>query len=78
MKKEPLYQKIVTGILAKIQTGHLKPGEQVPKELAISKQKNVSRITSKGDLTEIKMSINHICRCRRPLPCKEWGAAGHS
>lgn len=54
MKKEPLYQKIVTDILAQIQAGHLKPGDQVPTELEISKQYNVSRITSKRALTELE------------------------
>ena len=54
MKKEPLYQKIVTDILAQIQAGDLKPGDQVPTELEISKQYNVSRITSKRALTELE------------------------
>lgn len=54
MKKEPLYQKIVSDIMAQIQSGELKPGDQVPTELEISKQYNVSRITSKRALTELE------------------------
>ena len=54
MKKEPLYQKIVTDIQAQIQAGDLKPGDQVPTELEISKRYNVSRITSKRALTELE------------------------
>ncbi|WP_312093022.1 substrate-binding domain-containing protein [Niallia sp.] len=54
MKKEPLYQKIVSDIMAQIQSGELRPGDQVPTELEISKHYNVSRITSKRSLTELE------------------------
>jgi GntR family transcriptional regulator, arabinose operon transcriptional repressor len=54
MEKQPLYQKIVEDIKSKIDSQELKLGDQVPTELEISKQYNVSRITSKRALTELE------------------------
>ncbi|GGH80057.1 DNA-binding LacI/PurR family transcriptional regulator [Pullulanibacillus pueri] len=54
MGKQPLYQKIVDDITSKIRSRDLKPGDQVPTELELSKQYDVSRITSKRALTELE------------------------
>lgn len=50
----PLYQHIATALKAKIESGELKIGEQLPTEAEISKEYNVSRITSKRALTELE------------------------
>lgn len=50
----PLYQHIVMDLKAKIESGELKSGDQLPTEAEISKQYNVSRITSKRALTELE------------------------
>ncbi|MHA0855544.1 GntR family transcriptional regulator [Paenibacillus sp. CMAA1364] len=56
MGQVPLYQNIVNALMAKIQSGELKSGDQLPTEAEISKQYNVSRITSKRALTELENS----------------------
>ncbi len=56
MGQIPLYQNIVNALTAKIESGELKSGDQLPTEADISKQYNVSRITSKRALTELENS----------------------
>ncbi|OAB44188.1 GntR family transcriptional regulator [Paenibacillus glacialis] len=56
MGQIPLYQNIVNALKAKIESGELKSGDQLPTEAVISKQYNVSRITSKRALTELENS----------------------
>lgn len=54
MEQIPLYQHIVNNLKAKIDSGELQAGDQLPTEAEISKQFNVSRITSKRALTELE------------------------
>lgn len=54
MAKLPLYQKIIDDLAKKIANGVLKPGEQLPTELALAEEYKVSRITSKRALTELE------------------------
>lgn len=54
MEQIPLYQHIVNNLKAKIDSGELKAGDQLPTEAEISKQFSVSRITSKRALTELE------------------------
>lgn len=50
----PLYQTIVNALKAKISSGELKSGDQLPTEAELSSQYNVSRITSKRALSELE------------------------
>ncbi|UNK18300.1 GntR family transcriptional regulator [Paenibacillus sp. N3/727] len=50
----PLYQHIVIALKTKIESGELKIGDKLPTEAEISKEYNVSRITSKRALTELE------------------------
>ncbi|MBP1044155.1 GntR family transcriptional regulator [Vagococcus sp. BWB3-3] len=54
MAKLPLYQQIIDDLAKKIANGVLKPGEQLPTEIALAEEYNVSRITSKRALTELE------------------------
>lgn len=54
MAKLPLYQKIMDDLAKKIANGVLKPGEQLPTEIALAEEYKVSRITSKRALTELE------------------------
>jgi DNA-binding LacI/PurR family transcriptional regulator/DNA-binding transcriptional regulator YhcF (GntR family) len=54
MTNIPLYQKIVDAIKAKIGSGELGSGDQVPTEAELSSLYGVSRITSKRALTELE------------------------
>ncbi|MGG3280633.1 GntR family transcriptional regulator [Paenibacillus solani] len=54
MEQIPLYQHIVNALTAKIESGELQAGDQLPTEAEISKEYNVSRITSKRALTELE------------------------
>ncbi|GAB6927792.1 LacI family DNA-binding transcriptional regulator [Paenibacillus sp. JCM 10914] len=54
MEQIPLYQHIVNALTAKIESGELQSGDQLPTEAEISKEYNVSRITSKRALTELE------------------------
>lgn len=54
MEQIPLYQHIVNALMAKIESGELQAGDQLPTEAEISKEYNVSRITSKRALTELE------------------------
>lgn len=54
MEQIPLYQHIVNALTAKIESGELQAGDQLPTEAEISKKYNVSRITSKRALTELE------------------------
>ncbi|GIO92920.1 GntR family transcriptional regulator [Paenibacillus lactis] len=54
MEQFPLYQQIANALRAKIKSGELQSGDQLPTEAEISKTYNVSRITSKRALTELE------------------------
>ncbi|KZS46044.1 GntR family transcriptional regulator [Paenibacillus glucanolyticus] len=54
MEQIPLYQHIVNALTARIESGELQAGDQLPTEAEISKEYNVSRITSKRALTELE------------------------
>lgn len=54
MEQMPLYQQIANALRAKIESGELQSGDQLPTEAEISKTYNVSRITSKRALTELE------------------------
>lgn len=54
MDQIPLYQRIVNTLKARIDSGELKAGDQLPTEAEISKTFQVSRITSKRALTELE------------------------
>ncbi|MGG4342462.1 GntR family transcriptional regulator [Paenibacillus lautus] len=54
MEQIPLYQHIVNALTAQIESGKLQAGDQLPTEAEISKEYNVSRITSKRALTELE------------------------
>ncbi|MCM3493721.1 GntR family transcriptional regulator [Paenibacillus lactis] len=54
MEQIPLYQQIANALRAKIESGELQSGDQLPTEAEISKTYNVSRITSKRALTELE------------------------
>lgn len=54
MQNIPLYQSIINALKAKIVSGELKAGDKLPTEAEISKQYNVSRITSKRALSELE------------------------
>ncbi|MGV2644668.1 GntR family transcriptional regulator, partial [Clostridium perfringens] len=54
MEQIPLYQHIVNALTAQIESGELQAGDPLPTEAAISKEYNVSRITSKRALTELE------------------------
>ncbi len=58
----PLYQVIMKDLKEQIETGVLKPGDQLPTEKELSLKYEVSRITSKRALTELEQSgfINRI------------------
>jgi GntR family transcriptional regulator len=49
----PLYQQLEDIIQAQIETGELKPGEQVPPEILLADQYNVSRITIRQTLADL-------------------------
>ncbi|MCM3038424.1 GntR family transcriptional regulator [Paenibacillus motobuensis] len=54
MEQIPLYQHIVNTLKARIASGELQPGDQLPTEAELSKEFKVSRITSKRALTELE------------------------
>ncbi|EGG35379.1 GntR family transcriptional regulator [Paenibacillus sp. HGF5] len=54
MEQIPLYQHIVNALTAKIESGELQAGDQLPTEAEISKEYKVSRITSKRALNELE------------------------
>ncbi|MFF3921041.1 GntR family transcriptional regulator [Paenibacillus lactis] len=54
MEQIPLYRQIANALRAKIESGELQSGDQLPTEAEISKTYNVSRITSKRALTELE------------------------
>jgi Transcriptional regulators len=49
----PLYQQLEDIIQAQIETGELKPGEQIPTELVLADKYNVSRITIRQTLADL-------------------------
>jgi GntR family transcriptional regulator len=49
----PMYYRIEQGILEQIQSGLLKPGEQMPTEAELAERHNVSRITAKRALDDL-------------------------
>ena len=51
-----LYQKIANDLRESIYSGTLKEGERLPTEMDLAKQYDVSRITSKRALEELKQS----------------------
>lgn len=77
MEQIPLYQHIVNNLKAKMDSGELKAGDQLPTEAEISRQFGVSRITSKRALTELE-NANLISRIQgkgsfvntRPAPAR--------
>src|SRR3954462_13124432 len=59
----PLYEKIYLNLLNQIETGQLKPRDQVPTEKELADQYQVSRITSKKALEKL-VQIGAIERIR--------------
>ncbi|MBT2658596.1 substrate-binding domain-containing protein [Bacillus sp. ISL-18] len=59
----PLYEKIYLNLLTQIETGQLKPRDQVPTEKELADQYQVSRITSKKALEKL-VQIGAIERIR--------------
>lgn len=51
--RQPMYYRIQQNILGQIQKGSLKPGQQLPTEIELSQQYQVSRITAKRALDEL-------------------------
>src|SRR5512142_3530466 len=49
----PIYFRIQQNILGQIQNGSLKPGQQLPTEIELAQQYQVSRITAKRALDEL-------------------------
>jgi len=49
----PMYYRIEQGILEQIQSGFLRPGEQLPTEAELAERHNVSRITAKRALDDL-------------------------
>ncbi len=49
----PMYFRIQQNILGQIQSGSLKPGQQLPTEIELAQQYQVSRITAKRALDEL-------------------------
>lgn len=54
MEQIPLYQHIFNTLKARIESGELQPGDQLPTEAELSREFKVSRITSKRALTELE------------------------
>lgn len=53
---QPLYQTILNDLKKQIETGQLRPTDQVPTEKELSERYKVSRITSKRALTELELA----------------------
>jgi GntR family transcriptional regulator len=49
----PLYQQLEDIIQAQIETGEIKPGEQIPPEISLADKYNVSRITIRQTLADL-------------------------
>ena len=60
---KPLYEQIIVYLKEKINSGELLPGQQLPTEMELAEQFNVSRITSKRALEELSRN-NLIYRIR--------------
>ena len=54
-QKSLLYEHIINYLRKEINTGVLKPGDKLPTEMELAKKFNVSRITSKRALEDLRV-----------------------
>lgn len=63
IKKEPLYETIISDLKTKILNGEYKPDDRLPTEMDLAERYGVSRITSKRALEELKQ-LGFVYRIR--------------